>query len=351
MGGNFARTNGLQLISRSALKTNHFHTATLSMKRSLLTLLAATAAGGGISFSQTATTTPVGYVTQTLSPNMYNLVSVTMHNPVVYSGLVQGKNSTSISFTGVDFTSLLQTGSIYILELPDGTIQEISGWTTTSLNTPQDISGAITINNTVCKLRRASTVKDIFGANNTFGLQSDGDENLNNNDLILVPNANNSLDTVYYYDDGDVSGWFDRQGNEANNKVLNYGDGFFVQRRVGGAPIQLTVVGEVKSSPTSSVIVSGYNYMGSVAPAGIALKNSGLKNFLAQATSEESIASADLVLQQRSNGTYNTVYYYNDGETTGWFDYQGNQADDLILNSGYLIFNKGSVKSVTAANQ
>ena len=95
-------------------------------------LLAAFAAVGSASAVE-AVTTPVGYVTQTLSPEKYNLVSLTMQNPSVASGVITAEDSAFVATTGVDFTAILTPGTIYILELPDGTIQEISSWSATQL--------------------------------------------------------------------------------------------------------------------------------------------------------------------------------------------------------------------------
>ena len=311
-------------------------------------LLLATAATGMVFGAETAYTTPVGYDTKTLSTGKFNLVSLTLHNATTYAGLITAESPSGVSFTGVDFNTLLSVGSVYILELPNGAIQEISSWTATTLNTPQDITASVTPNSTAIKLRKAATVSSVFGLTNTYGLTSDGDENLTNNDVLLVPNTNNAFDTVYYFNDGVTTGWFDDQGNSANNKVLNYGDGFFVQRLATGSSISLVVAGEVKTKPTSSVIIPGFNFLGAVAPVGLSLGNSGLQAFLTIATNEtQATTTADLVLQQQPNGTYRTAYYFNDGSTAGWFDDQGNTADDLILDSGFLIQNKGVLKPVT----
>jgi hypothetical protein len=312
-------------------------------------LLAAAAACSLVNAQTTAYTTPVGYVTQSLAPSKYTLVSVTTHNPDVAAGVLDAESASPKSVTDneVNFTTTLTAGAIYILELPDGTIQEISSWSGSVLTTPDDITAVVSPGSTSYKLRKASTVADVFGADNTFGLKFDADENPYNNDLILVPNATNAFDTVYFFNDGETIGWFDDQGNEANNKVLNYGDGFFVQRQAGPSSIDLTITGEVKKVPTKGVLFAGYNFMGAVSPVGLNLGNSGLQDFLTIATNETQAATtADFVLQQQPNGTYRTAYFFNDGETVGWFDDQGNTADDMILDTGYLIQNKGSAKPV-----
>jgi hypothetical protein len=321
------------------------------MKTIQYSLMLAAAACGFANAQTTAYTTPVGYVTQTLSPNKYNLISATLQNPVVASGLITGTSSSSVTSAGLDFSALLQAGTVYILELPNGVIQEISAWSSATLTTPENISSNITANTTKFKLRKAATVASIFGAQNSAGLKADGDEDYSNNDLVLIPNAVGAFDTVYYFDDGaGTTGWFDAEGNAADNRVINYSDGIFVQR-ASGSSINLTVSGEVKTTPTKSVLSSGFNFLGAVSPAGLTLGTSGLSSSLRVATTEEEAASvADIVLQQQASGAYRSAYYFDDGAgTTGWFDTEGNTADDMILDSGFLIQNKGQAKSSSLA--
>lgn len=310
----------------------------------------ATAALIGYASAQTATTVPVGYVTKSLAPNKYTLVSVTMQNPAVASGVIDAESAApnAVTDTEVNFTTLLTAGATYILELPDGQVQEITSWSGSVLTTPDNITAFITPSTTTYKLRKASTVTDIFGANNKFGLLSDGDEDPSNNDLILIPNAENSFDTIYYFDDGETTGWFDLDGNQADNSVIVYGDGIFVQRQNQGSSIDLVISGELKTKPTKGTLFSGFNFLGAVSPVGLTLANSGLEESLTIATNEaEAADTADYVLQQNDDGTYRTAYYFNDGETQGWFDLDGETADDLVLDTGYLINNKGVPKQIS----
>jgi len=314
-------------------------------------IIAAAALIGSAS-AQTATTVPVGYVTKPLAPNKYTLVSVTMQNPAVASGVIDAESAApnAVTDTEVNFTTLLTAGATYILELPDGQVQEITSWSGSVLTTPDDITAFITPSTTTYKLRKASTVTDIFGANNKFGLLSDGDEDPYNNDLIYIPNAENSFDTVYYFDNEETTGWFDVAGDPADDRVIAYGDGIFVQRQNQGASIDFVISGELKTKPTNGTLFSGYNFLGAVSPVGLTLANSGLEDSLTIATNEaEAADTADYVEQQLEDGTYRTAYYFNDGETVGWFDLDGETADDLVLDTGYLINNRGVPKQVSLA--
>lgn len=301
------------------------------------------AAACGLAYGETAYTTPVGYNTTSLEPNKYNLVSVTLHNSPIYSGIISAESSETITSTGANFSSLLQAGVSYVLELPNGTIQEITSWNGDSLTTPDDITASVVPGTTTFILRKATTVADLLGASNAVGLTPDSDDDYTSgNDLVLIPNASGAFDTVYYYDNGsDPGGWFDDLGNSADSKPLIYADSLFIQRGDGSA-VPLVVTGEIKKAPTAGVLTPGFNFVGAVSPVGLTVSSSGLDSFLTGGDSEE---SADNILLQNSNGTYRTIYLFNDGESpVAWFDTLGEPADEVSLDGGFLIFNRGATK-------
>ena len=86
--------------------------------KSIKSLLALALLAPGALFAQTtAKTTPVGYVTtENLAQDQYNLVGITVHNPTVAAGVLSAESDTAVTTTGVDFTTLLTSGSTYILE-------------------------------------------------------------------------------------------------------------------------------------------------------------------------------------------------------------------------------------------
>lgn len=319
------------------------------MKPYLYTLLAA-AAASGLAQAQTAYTTPVGYVTKTLKPNNFTLVGVTLHNPTTVAGVLDGVTSAPNTVTDnqVDFSASLTSGSTYILELANGTVQEITSWSGSVLTTPDDISALVTTS-TSYTLRKASTISDLFGATNSAGLKPsvDGDFTANT-DLILIFNGV-AFDTVYYINDGaGTEGWFDDAGNPAASKVVAYPESLFVQRGAG-SDIDLVITGEVKTNSTNGVLVGGFNYLSSVAPAGMTLASSGLSSSVL-ASPDGDYTVVDNVLTQNSDGSYTTHYFINDGGgTTGWFDDGGNPTDTAPLDGGFLLFNVGGIKPYSIA--
>jgi hypothetical protein len=309
--------------------------------KTILTGLAAALLAPGALFAQTtATTTPVGYVTEVLQPGMYNLVGLSLQNAAVASGVLTASASDSVSASAFNFTTLLTAGKTYILELNNGTVQEITSWTATTLNTPDNISSQVTNNTTAFKLREAETVSSVFGATNSVGLTPSVDGGLDSADKIVI-STSSGLVTIYYYNDGEgTEGWFTDVGDPAENIVLSYPDGFFVQRAAGEGNLNLVVSGEVKTKATSGVLVPGYNYLASVTPSGtgLTLAASGLKNYLI-ASADGDPSTGDNVFLPLADGSYTTCYYFNDGAgTEGWYTASGDPADDLSLTSGYLIY-------------
>ena len=92
------------------------------MKTTLYSLaLAAVTCGLAGAQATTAYTTPVGYVTQTAATGKFNLVGLTVQNPVVASGVLDASTATSVTDNEVNFTTLpLVTGETYVLELTNG---------------------------------------------------------------------------------------------------------------------------------------------------------------------------------------------------------------------------------------
>lgn len=312
--------------------------------------LLAAAFACGLASAQTAYTTPVGYVTETLRPNRYNLIGLNLHGQTLAAGVLTGESSTGVTAGSVDFSTLLTAGKTYILELPDGTVQEIVSWTGSTLTTPEDISGVVEPGTTTFVLRQAATISSVFGANNSVGLTASADGGLETCDTVVV-STSTGLVTIYYFDDGaGTTGWYDAGGAPAEDVVLPYPDGFFVQR-VGGSDIDLVVTGELKKTPTKGALVGGYNYLSSVAPAGtgLTLTTSGLSAYISHSADGDP-TTVDNVLLAKTDGSYVTCYFFDDGAgTTGWYDASGAPADDFVLTSGFLIYNVGATKPLTVA--
>ena len=339
-------TKNHAITGTSATNTSTQKTQTKTVMKTYLpySLILAAAASGMAFGAETAYTTPVGYVTQALAANQFTLAGLTVQQPTKAAGILDAESATSVTDNEVNFTTSLTAGATYILELPDGTVQEITAWSGSVLTTPSNITAFVVPGTTTYKLRKAATVSDVFGATNTVAALTSGtDASLC--DKILIPNAANGFDTVFYFNDGaGAEGWLDGDSNLAADKPMPYMDGFYVQR-VAGAAKSLTISGEVKTKPTGGVLVAGFNYLNSVAPVGLTLDGSNLKSFVSQGTDG---ATVDNVLLPTALGGYTTCFYFNDGAgAEGWLDGDSNLAGGLLLEDGFLILNRGAVKPYT----
>ena len=307
--------------------------------KSIQSILAAALLAPGALFAQTtATTTPVGYVTQTIAPDTFTYLGLTVHAPQASAGVISAASSDSVTVAGVDFNALLTTGSTYILELENGTIQEISSWNSSGvLSTPQDISAQVTAGVTKYKLRKAQTVSDVFGAANSFDLTGT-DAEFDTADQIYVPTSSGTS-IVYYFDDGSPdTGWYTSEGDPAGDLPIVYSDGFYV-KRVAGAPVSLVTSGEVKTKPTSGVVIPGWNILSSVAPVGLTLDGSGLQNFISTSDDGDFLTVDNVYIPTGASSTI--VYYFDDGSPdTGWYTSDGDPAGDLTLEGAFLIFSR-----------
>jgi hypothetical protein len=310
--------------------------------------LLAAAAACGLAFGQAgpAYTTPVGYTTVAISPGIFNLVGVTVHESVVVAGIIDSATSNTVVDADVDF-STLPAGN-YILELTDGSgiVQEVTVLSSTELSTPEDISASITDNVTTYNLRPVSTLDSIFGSDNSkANLVASTDGSANGVDKVLVQTST-GLQTFYYVDiPGTFEGWFDGAA-PAGDTVLNYADGLYVQTIPGSAATDFTISGEVKVFETGSILNPGFNLLNAVAPAGLTLGSSGLQAYV-EPSVDGSTSGADLVVipDALNPGSFKNYYYVDiPGTLQAWFD--GAQvADDVELTGAFFLNNlEGSIK-------
>lgn len=298
--------------------------------------------------AKAASTTPVGYNTISLPSGQFTFVGLTVHQPVLSAGVLTAESSSSVTAGATDFVALLGApgSATYILELADGTVQEVTSWTNAGvLNTPNDITGSVVPNTTTYKLRKASTISDVFGATNSAGLVASPDGDFENNaDVITLIGAGGAPTQVYYFNDGaGTQGWFTGGNEPAENLPIVHTDGFYI-KKIGGS-LPLVISGEVKLTPSSGVLINGFNFLSPVAPVGLTLASSGLKNSISQSQDGDSEA-VDNVLIPQPNGSFVTCYYFNDGAgTEGWFQTNNDPADSLPLEGGFLILNRGGQKT------
>ena len=322
------------------------------MKHITMITLAGALLSTAVSAQTTAYSKPSGYVTHTLKAGQFNLIGLTLHEPVTVSGIFETVNGTSLTDDDVDFDSTLTAGKTYILEITEntadptmvGVIQEVTSWTGNTLTTPADLDTDGLATGAKYQLRAAKTIADVFGANNEAGLLAA--TNITSADVVWLPNGS-GFDKFYYSPGGGfgggTAGWKDSSGQESANRPIVYTDAIFIQSR-GTEDNELVITGAVKVEGTSLALAGdAFNFLSSTFPAGSTLDNSGLEDGLTQATN---ITSADVVWMPDGSGGYNKYYYSPGGGfgggTAGWKDSSGQDAGSTPLTSAIIIQRKGS---------
>lgn len=320
------------------------------MKKFLSYSVLAAAAASGFSLADTATTKPVGYVTQTLVADQFNVVGLSVQKPIVASGKFETISGVTLTDSDVSFASVLESGKTYILEIisassgVNGVIQEVVTWSGNSLTTQVALgtSFGLTTSDSY-SLRQAPTIEEIFGT--TTSILSKG------------PNAASGLSDVIWVSDG--PGVFSRyyirsSDNTVRNAQTNaaapgvpivYVDGLLVQKKTTGSA-NLIVSGEVKTTATVSVLSEGFNLLGTVYPASATLQNSGLAAIIGKGPNAASPLS-DIIWVATTPGSFDR-YYLRSSDST-WRNAQTNAAIavDVPLSSGIFV-QKKSAGSVNA---
>lgn len=319
----------------------------------LLSCLITACAATGLVVGQTATTKPVGYVTETFPPNQFTLFGLTLHEPLQISGVglsptAQG-NNTILAKAGIG--SGLQSGQTYIIEFISGAYEGVSQdfitYSENSITIPGNYS-AVSAQDSF-SIRRAKTIADIFGSSNSAGLQPGTSATA---DILWVSNSDGTYSRYYYAAASPpfvTAGWKLVGGGDTDrsNVPLVYLDGMLIERKAS-TELNLTISGEVKLTKFVTSINGGqFNPISAVFPAGTTLTNSGLASFVVPGTS----ATADIIWVP--NGSGYSRYYYAAASppfvTAGWKLVGGgdtNRGGDS-LKSGILLERKGSTANLT----
>lgn len=281
------------------------------MKRKLSYSLLAVFAAAGFAAAEPVYTTPVGYVTNELTPG-FNFIGLTIHNPIIATGAFDSQSATSLTDSNANFA--FDPASNYVVEMTEtsdayGIIIDVPG----SAFTSNSISGLVDINSSYLggyQIREAAAIGDIFGNGPSCILQKGSPTAA---DLVYVPDGLDGFDIYYHTADVTVPipipGKWQKVGAgsaDQSGAPLNYLDAFYVQIR--NNPVELTVTGEVKVKQTSLPATSGFSYFASIYPAGSTLGTSNL----AESVLKGSPTTADLIYMPDGLGGFDIFYHTAD---------------------------------------
>jgi hypothetical protein len=283
------------------------------MKPLSYALIAAVAACGLATAQTTAYTTPVGYTTQTLAANNFNLVGINLMTPTLVASKVTAVAAEVISDSTINFTTALPAGKMCVLEVTSGvaagTVQEFVTWATNTITVPTAITG-LAIGDTY-RVRVVPTLQEMFPVGFLAGSLGAAGA-----DKVWVPNGAGYL--KYWYKTNAPIGWHTTTtgandgGLVSGDIPLVYTDGMLIEKKAVAK--DLVISGEVKTTGSNALLAQGFNLLGVTPPVGLTLFTSGLQGDIAGALSA---AGADVVWVPAGGGAY-TKYWYKTNAPIGW---------------------------------
>ena len=289
--------------------------------KKITTLTIASMLAGVAGLHAQAFTNPSGYVTHTLKAGQFNLIGLTLHEPIAVSGAFETVSGTTLTDDDVDFDSVLTDGTTYILEITSGalsgTIQEVvwnSPSATNNIVTSDNLGSDGLVAADTYQIRAAATLASIFGVDNSLDLPSAAAPASSAIVWVQDVNANNGFSRYYYNSGGfGVSAEWRLLGESetsANSEsvVISYSDAIFVQMP-SGSDQDVVFTGAVKTVATTYALTDTFNYISASFPVGSTIQNSGILDTIQVGAS---VAAADIIWIPQDDGSYNR-YYFNTG--------------------------------------
>ena len=296
------------------------------------------------SFAQTtAASAPFAFVPLTVegggsigSPRL-SLISPTITQPIAWQGAISSVaisgGNTIISVAGAPWTANRFNGANgnYYAEIvtapgnthATGALAVITATATGSLTVPGNLTSPTVFAATgdLLRIRKETTIGDLFGATNTAGLLASDDPTTA--DEVLIYDGANSLSYFYFSGNlsGNAAGWYSSGSfTPAGNVVIGPHQGVVVKRKAAAA-LTFTANGVVKTGDTIFPVVNGLNVLGTVSASGLTLATSGL--YSGSATTGVKASSdpttADEVTIYTAGGPVKYFYYTGDASNAaGW---------------------------------
>lgn len=253
----------------------------------------------GMAQAVTSYTTPVGYETLELTTG-FNFDSVRLHTTPIAAGTLESATASpnTVTDSNLDLGALITSGT-YILEILDGSgiIQEITtAGPGTSIVTAADLTG-LTF---PCSysLRPAATLQSVFGSTFTASPDFGATNGTLASGLTIGYAGATGADQIWFWNGTDFTEYFFDEFTEAsgfatpgwtnldsvlatvNASAINliYADSFIISSASGN---NVVISGELKTTATELNLVSGFNFVGSVAPVGATLETAFGTSFTA----------------------------------------------------------------------
>jgi len=224
-------------------------------KHTSLILVALFGAVSAYGQTTTATTIPVGYVTQgeaggVLQNNTDYRLSVPLERTTAFAGTVSAVATNTITITGAAFTPSQWTTIPHYVKITSGAkagfLAAIDSHDATSVTVTPQSGQSLTgvVSGDKLSIQEAWTIGNFFESITVpAGLEVDLFSG-------TVAGINVAVDQIFNYD----GGWFDGNGDPADNTVIYPGESFIVRNATGSSVTGLVVIGQVPVSPYTVVL-------------------------------------------------------------------------------------------------
>lgn len=278
----------------------------------------------------TATTDPVGFITLNVAgtggagTTALSFKGLGLTRPVDYQGSAETVGTNTLTDNEATWTDNQFNGGAgaYYAEVTSGpgagTTYDISATAAANktITLVQNLATGVA-NGVTFRIRKHWTIGSIFGANDESGLQGG---TATTADQIRIYNGT-GYDTYFYSTDAAVgTGWRKADGSSTNqvDAVVYPEDGLLVSRQQA-SPVNVILMGAVKTGQSSFPILAGLNIISNPYAAPMTLGSSNLyTGNPATGVVAGSASTADEV--RLYNGSTYETYYYSGGGIfgTGW---------------------------------
>jgi hypothetical protein len=287
----------------------------------------------GSAFSQTAVSGAGGYTTYNLATG-FNLMGVSLFDPVALNGTIDAEAGATITDADVDFTTLNNPKATYLIEILTGAQSgAVAAIASIDSATQITLDGALGAGTADYQIRKAPTLNEVFGASLAGGAAL-----LPTVDRVWLPDGSGGFNTYARNTTGNeyrpTGAFFTAVTKDVS---ILYPDALFVERKGGATSVVVT--GMVKTTDTVVSANKGFNLAAVNAPVGQTFGNSGLQAFITGGAAL--LPTVDVIWLPNGAGGFAT-YAFN--TTAGVFRPTGGfftgDASDVPLTSGLFIERK-----------
>ncbi|MEK7675920.1 MAG: TIGR02597 family protein [Verrucomicrobiota bacterium] len=228
---------------------------------------------------------------------------------------------------------------------------------TLTLNAGTDVLSSLLDSGDQIKVRRLTSMKDLFGTGTTLILNKDSNGNaasgsFANADVIRFISGTSFGQPIFYHDGTILAAGYYAQGGNAgpldgSTITALPGQGFMVFRKTGSSPTTVLVNGQVQVSRLTEYLKVGPNVIGSPFAGAAPIGTSNLKESGWVSDRDGSAAAGDFskasLLRLITGTSFGPSVFHHDGsilQPAGWYDANGvlNNSFPLQPGKAYIFF-------------